>query len=248
MPPVSDPRSMHAPTGTHEHGAFAAPTSPTIRSRSSAPGSPTPTPRASRSRTRSRSQRRRDGAPSVRHVLLRGVERGGVRLLHEPRQPKGSRARRQSARVVHGAVARARSPDLRPGPRRGGPRRRVGRVLRHRARARRRSARGRAGRASRSPTETSWSERLREATERFGGDEMPRPPFWGGYLLTPEEVEFWQGRPFRLHDRFRYAREATAGASSASPRSPTRPAPAGTFDLAIAPRSGASWHAWIPRS
>jgi pyridoxamine 5'-phosphate oxidase len=43
---------------------------------------------------------------------------------------------------------------------------------------------------------------------RFGGEaEIPRPDFWGGYLLRPEEIEFWQGQQARLHDRFRYTRE-----------------------------------------
>ncbi len=39
---------------------------------------------------------------------------------------------------------------------------------------------------------------------RFGTDEIPPPPHWGGYLLEPESVEFWQGRQGRLHDRIRY--------------------------------------------
>lgn len=42
------------------------------------------------------------------------------------------------------------------------------------------------------------------AEERFAGGPAPRPPFWGGYLLRPETVEFWQGRRNRLHDRLRY--------------------------------------------
>src|SRR6267378_6964537 len=38
-------------------------------------------------------------------------------------------------------------------------------------------------------------------------EEVPMPPFWGGYVLSPTRVEFWQGRPNRLHDRFRYTKE-----------------------------------------
>ena len=48
---------------------------------------------------------------------------------------------------------------------------------------------------------------LKEVTERFGEDNVPRPPHWGGYLVRHEEVEFWQGQVARMHDRFRYTRE-----------------------------------------
>jgi pyridoxamine 5'-phosphate oxidase len=48
--------------------------------------------------------------------------------------------------------------------------------------------------------------RVREAGERFADDEIPRPEFWGGFLVRPERVEFWQGQAARLHDRFVYTR------------------------------------------
>lgn len=48
--------------------------------------------------------------------------------------------------------------------------------------------------------------RLADNEQRFGEGEIPLPPFWGGYALEPDRIEFWQGRDNRLHDRLRFVR------------------------------------------
>jgi pyridoxamine 5'-phosphate oxidase len=53
-------------------------------------------------------------------------------------------------------------------------------------------------------------ERLNHFEERFEGEDVPRPHSWGGYLITPDRFEFWQGRENRMHDRLEYVREGRA--------------------------------------
>jgi pyridoxamine 5'-phosphate oxidase len=64
------------------------------------------------------------------------------------------------------------------------------------------------------PERAVLERRLAEYEEKYSGEDIPRPPHWSGYRVTPDGFEFWQNMPFRLHDRTVYTRTASGWTGS----------------------------------
>lgn len=147
------------------------------------------------------------GHPSLRTVLLKGIAAGGLVFFTNYRSRKG----KELAENPHAALL-AFWPELERQVEAVGD---VARLSDEESDAyfasRPRGAQLSAWASDQSSTIASREElerRLTEVDARYEAREVPRPHHWGGYRLTPEVVQFWQGRPNRLHDRFRYRRSA----------------------------------------
>ena len=151
-----------------------------------------------------------DGRPSVRMVLCKGLDERGIKFHtgHVSRKGRELEANPRGALLfywhppgrqvrIEGPVARASDEESE-------------RYFRTRPRA------GQIGAWASSQSEVIGSrdeleEHVRRYEREFDGRDVPLPPHWGGYLLQPEEWEFWQHRDSRLHDRFRYRRQDGGG-------------------------------------
>jgi len=143
-----------------------------------------------------------DGTPDARVVLLRGLDDRGAVWFTNRRSAKG----RQLGSLPSAALV-AFWPELERQVRLRGPVTPLSEAesdVYFASRPRGSQVGAWASEQSEPVADRSTLERQVAAVEaRFAGREVPRPPHWGGYRLTPEVVEFWQGRASRLHDRIR---------------------------------------------
>lgn len=147
------------------------------------------------------------GVPSVRFVLMRGLDERGLVFFTNGRSRKG---REMEANPVAAAVFRWKLVERQV--RVSGPVAAIGDAESdaYFAGRDRGSQLGAWASDQSEPlgSREQLERRLGEITERFSAVEVPRPPWWGGYRITPVEFEFWQHGDNRLHDRFLYARRS----------------------------------------
>lgn len=154
----------------------------------------------------------RDGVPRARTVLLKGVSEAGFVFYTNFESRKGhALVENPTASLLFPWLALERQVMITGRVERVGDQE-AARYFASRPRDSRLGA-WTSGQSKPVASREALEEELARVKERFGAEEgeVPLPPFWGGFRVRPETVEFWQGRANRLHDRFEYIRRAEGG-------------------------------------